>query len=145
VATISLRVPAGTHSCGVEVSLRRGSEAISARLLVGSDEYDGTRERWCDGRLNAIDDMDYEKWLLAQRPSGEELADQRLKSADLPLRPLVSIVTPVFRTPPDFLRQMIDSVIAQSYEKWELVLVNVSGACPEVDEVSGLTRTNASA
>jgi glycosyltransferase involved in cell wall biosynthesis len=46
-------------------------------------------------------------------------------------------VTPVFRTPPDFLRQMIDSVIAQSYEKWELVLVNVSGACPEVDEVLG--------
>jgi hypothetical protein len=40
--------------------------------------------------------------------------------------PLMSIVTPVFCTPPDYLRAMIDSVVAQTYVNWELVLVNAS-------------------
>lgn len=40
--------------------------------------------------------------------------------------PLISIVTPVFKTPTDYLRAMIDSVIGQTYGRWELVLVNAS-------------------
>ena len=39
---------------------------------------------------------------------------------------LISIVVPVFRTPPQFLKECIESVLAQSYPQWELVLVNAS-------------------
>lgn len=48
---------------------------------------------------------------------------------------LLSIVTPAYRTPPEFLRQMIDSVRSQTYQRWELVLVNASPECEEMSEV----------
>lgn len=40
--------------------------------------------------------------------------------------PLMSIVTPAYKTPPAFLRKMIDSILSQSYGNWELVIVNAS-------------------
>lgn len=40
--------------------------------------------------------------------------------------PLVSIICPLFNTPLPYLRDMIDSVVAQTYTTWELVLVNAS-------------------
>lgn len=40
--------------------------------------------------------------------------------------PLVSVVVPLYNTPPEFLRQMIQSMQKQSYQKWELVLVDAS-------------------
>jgi glycosyltransferase involved in cell wall biosynthesis len=39
-------------------------------------------------------------------------------------RPLFSVVTPVYEPPLDVLREMIDSVIGQSFPDWELVLVD---------------------
>ncbi len=41
----------------------------------------------------------------------------------MPEDPLVSIVTPVFNAEP-FLRECVESVIAQKYENWEQVIVN---------------------
>lgn len=40
--------------------------------------------------------------------------------------PVFSIVVPLFRTPPDYLMEMVDSVEAQTYPRWQLVLVNAS-------------------
>lgn len=40
--------------------------------------------------------------------------------------PLFSIVTPLFNTPVTLFREMIESVLEQSYTKWELILVNAS-------------------
>ncbi len=40
--------------------------------------------------------------------------------------PKISIVTPLFRTPEKYLREMIDSVIEQTYQNWELCLVDFS-------------------
>ena len=62
--------------------------------------------------------------------------------ADLPLRrelraqraeqfaamPLVSVVVPLYNTPMRFLKDMVNSVRAQSYQNWELVLVDASDA-----------------
>lgn len=39
-------------------------------------------------------------------------------------RPLFSIVTPVYEPPVDVLQEMIDSVLAQTFDDWELVLVD---------------------
>lgn len=38
--------------------------------------------------------------------------------------PLISLVVPLYHTPPTVLREMIDSVVSQLYRCWELVLVN---------------------
>ena len=46
--------------------------------------------------------------------------------------PLISIVTPVYMTPPNILQETINSVLLQDYPKWELCIVNGS---PEIDEI----------
>ncbi len=38
----------------------------------------------------------------------------------------ISILVPAYETNPDYLRQMIDSVIAQTYDNWELVIADAS-------------------
>jgi glycosyltransferase involved in cell wall biosynthesis len=39
-------------------------------------------------------------------------------------QPLISILTPVFDTPVAWLREAVESVLAQAYENWELVLID---------------------
>ena len=43
-------------------------------------------------------------------------------SADGP--PLISLVVPVYRTPPEFLNALIDSVREQTFGQWQLILVD---------------------
>lgn len=57
-------------------------------------------------------------------PDGETLARQRREGADAPF--LFSIVTPAYETKEAHLREMIASVQAQSYAKWELIIVDAS-------------------
>ena len=59
-------------------------------------------------------------------PSGTVLEMQRAQTADFPY--LFSIVVPAYETKERFLREMIDSVRRQSYERWELVIVDASGS-----------------
>lgn len=49
--------------------------------------------------------------------------------------PLLSVVTPVFRPPPGVLEETIASVREQTFEGWELVLVDDASRDPEVDAV----------
>src|SRR6185312_7134572 len=44
--------------------------------------------------------------------------------AQLHTQPLVSIVTPVFETDPEWLRRAVDSVRAQTYPHWQLCLAD---------------------
>ena len=37
---------------------------------------------------------------------------------------MISIITPVFNTPAAWLGEAIDSVLAQAYENWELILID---------------------
>ncbi|SEO79471.1 glycosyltransferase [Denitrobacterium detoxificans] len=73
---------------------------------------------------NPFADGSYEEWRERQCVTDDQL--QRQRESHFPYEPLVSLVSPLYRTPPAFLRVMIDSVRAQSYQKWELVLVNAS-------------------
>ncbi|MGN8940925.1 glycosyltransferase family 2 protein [Collinsella bouchesdurhonensis] len=53
---------------------------------------------------------------------------QPLPAGSIPagFHPLVSIICPLYNTPLPYLRDMIDSVVTQTYDNWELVLVNAS-------------------
>lgn len=65
-----------------------------------------------------------ERW-QEYMPDEEELARQRKER--LPYEPLISIVVPAYETPERYLREMIDSVLAQSYRNWELCIADGSG------------------
>jgi glycosyltransferase involved in cell wall biosynthesis len=67
---------------------------------------------------------DYSKWYNRNKPTPEELQQQREKI--FPYMPLISIITPTFNTPEKFLREMIESVIFQTYGNWELCIADGS-------------------
>lgn len=81
-----------------------------------------TRNRLLDAHYDEIahaaTDVSYHEWFMAHRPS--------MLGSGLEEGPLMSIVVPVYRTPPPFLAAMMDSVLGQSYQKWELIIVNAS-------------------
>ncbi|EIJ41179.1 glycosyl transferase [Beggiatoa alba B18LD] len=69
--------------------------------------------------------IEYQAWLFHYSfLSLEEWQQQRDESCtwENPLK--ISLVTPVYNTPPDFLRECIYSVQTQSYPYWELCLVD---------------------
>ena len=67
----------------------------------------------------------YDEWLPKHLPSEEELKKQRNHVFDY--TPKISIVVPLYRTDPEFLGQLVDSVRRQTYSNWELCLSDGSG------------------
>lgn len=67
----------------------------------------------------------YSEWFQKNYPSDDLLKEQREK--EFCNMPKISIVVPLYRTPEKYLREMIQSVTAQSYENWELCLSDGSG------------------
>lgn len=66
----------------------------------------------------------YSKWLESHDPTTEDLVSQREKSELFAERPLISIITPTYNTPEKFFREMVDSVLGQTYKNWELIIVD---------------------
>lgn len=69
--------------------------------------------------------VNYQKWLKKHMPSEEQLKEQR--NYEFAEKPLFSIVVPLYKTPEEYLRQMIASVENQTYSNWELCLSDGSG------------------
>ena len=69
--------------------------------------------------------LDYELWREVKQCSQTELEMQRV--ATFLYEPLISIIVPTYNTPLPYLKAMLDSVCAQTYEKWELCIADASG------------------
>ena len=67
---------------------------------------------------------EYQKWFEQHRASAEKLASMRNEVRAFASRPLISVITPVFDTPVRWLREAVQSVLAQVYENWELLLID---------------------
>ncbi len=66
----------------------------------------------------------YNDWYEKVKPTEAELAEQRKISRKWKEGPQISIVVPLYNTPETFLREMIESVMASTYENWELCLAD---------------------
>ena len=85
-------------------------------------------------KLQGLDnDYDYAEWWNLTKPTDEELAAQREEKFEL--NPKFSIVIPVWKTPEKYLREMIDSIIDQTYGNWELCIADGSPAGQNVEKV----------
>ncbi|MBE6013806.1 MAG: glycosyltransferase family 2 protein [Lachnospiraceae bacterium] len=80
------------------------------------------------------DNANYEKWI-------KKIEDERhieLVNKSYPLRPLISVLVPVYNVKSQLLEECLDSVINQSYDNWELCVVD---DCSTMEEtVSTLKR-----
>lgn len=88
--------------------------------------------------IDAWTDPYYETWFRAHQASEAQLQEQRDAQADLAIRPLFSIIVPLYKTPIEYFRTMADSVLAQTFDNFELVLINAS---PELLELADELRT----
>jgi hypothetical protein len=84
------------------------------------------------GVMRSASALEYQRWFEKHRASPKQLAAMRAESHNFLAKPLISVITPVFNTPVAWLKQTIQSVLAQAYENWELILV--------VFKQSGVTR-----
>ncbi|MCR5591830.1 MAG: glycosyltransferase family 2 protein [Lachnospiraceae bacterium] len=66
----------------------------------------------------------YKSYGTLSMPTPEEAAGQRAEKFAKDIK--FSILVPLYNTPEKFLREMIDSVIAQTYTNWELCLADGS-------------------
>ncbi|MEW4411146.1 glycosyltransferase family 2 protein [Clostridium sp. AN503] len=78
-------------------------------------------------KLQGLDnDYDYGEWYDLTKPTEEELARQR--EMVFSYEPLLSIVIPAYKTPEKYLREMLDSIQAQTYKHFEVCVANGSPA-----------------
>lgn len=110
--------------------IQSGFCAMDGRLYNGM--VDDSWNRMKDARA---DDAAYRHWFEQHRAKPGDLACQRIASAAFAYRPPVSIVVPCYKTDRVYLRELLDSVLAQSYDNWELLLMDAS---PEWDVVATL-------
>ena len=76
-------------------------------------------------KITRSDQINYQKWLIHNKPSTEELNKQ--KNVKFSHNPKFSIVVPLYKTQKEYLVQLIYSIQKQSYDNWELILSDGSG------------------
>ena len=62
----------------------------------------------------------YPSWVMADILDERDLARLAAESSRFPVQPLVTVIMPVFNTPPSWLSRAIESVRRQAYPKWQL-------------------------
>lgn len=79
------------------------------------------------------EEVPYGPWYEAYKPDEETLnAQRRHKFRNTPL---ISVAVPAYKTPPQFLREMIESLLSQTYANWELCIANGSPDDAEMAQI----------
>ncbi len=76
------------------------------------------------GRERSAARTQYQEWLQRHRASANDLDRMRHEAHTFAFQPLISVITPVFDTPVPRLEEAIESVLAQAYPNWELLLID---------------------
>lgn len=71
----------------------------------------------------------YENWIKNNEPTLEELEQQRKKV--FKIKPKISVIVPMYNTPKKYFEELVDCLINQTYDNWELCLADGS---PEKNE-----------
>ncbi|WP_165774581.1 glycosyltransferase [Candidatus Viridilinea mediisalina] len=68
----------------------------------------------------------YARWIAAHEPAAATLQTQRSMIQQFPLRPLLTLLTPVYNPPVAALEALVASIQAQTYEHWEWCVADAS-------------------
>ena len=76
------------------------------------------------GSKHSVARTQYQEWLQRHGASAGDLDRMRREARTFASQPLISIITPVFDTSVPWLEEAVESVLAQAYENWELLLID---------------------
>lgn len=96
---------------------RRGGNSVDASPLAGP--YPSPEPK-------------YRAWRQVHEPTREDLRVQSEHAAQLPYRPSISIILPVYRPKVQWLREAIESVRQQTYPFWELCIADDASRHPAI-------------
>ncbi len=107
-----------------------------ARRNGVKETWRAVRERIVLNRMAYRYETPATETLRAQRVNAQTRAKALMKGdRNKPSLPRFSILVPLYRTPPTFLKAMINSVTAQSYGEWELILADASPAGESLEKL----------
>jgi len=93
----------------------------AVRLLAGGAQPASPAD---GGPAPEQDSLSYQEWIAAAEPSESELELQAELAVNLAYRPCISVLLPVYRVSGEILRACVDSVLAQSYDRWQLCIAH---------------------
>ena len=111
---------------------RKLGQVLLAPYLLPKRLVRGIQKRLPGAKKSAPPAGEYGAWFEAHRTKQSELDRFRKESAAFSYRPCISIITPVFNTPLDWLEQCVQSVLNQVYGEWELILIDDNSNDPEL-------------
>lgn len=113
---------------GRQIILHFCGDSATKTYTVDLDEFrKETRPKGFFSRLfgkEPVAASGYEAWLLRHKADKKTL--RRQKHASFAQKPLISIVIPLYCTPLPYLKELLESVIGQSYTNWQLCLADGS-------------------
>lgn len=102
----------------------RAKQLMLKKLAGKSQAYETLYENY-NALFNKINVGGYKSWIKQNEVNSDEAAQSLdVRFTDMAVKPLISIVCPVYNTKPEWLIACVESVIGQHYTHWELILVD---------------------
>jgi GT2 family glycosyltransferase len=140
---VEVHVEAESASGGVQVAIgdphivsRRPWPEVRAlgAAFVRRLAHGGVRDTWRWMRLTGRRTTDaerYQAWCAAHTPDSRAIAGMARRAAALPSRPRFSVLVPSYNTPAVLLESCVESVRAQAWPDWELVIADDGSSLEE--------------
>jgi GT2 family glycosyltransferase len=106
---------------------RRIGQVLLAPYRIPEKLVKATRKKlWPrgGGSKRSVARTQYQEWFQRHRASAGDLDRMRQEARAFAFQPLISVITPVFDTSVPWLEEALESVLAQAYENWELLLID---------------------
>ena len=118
----------GENFIEIHAQFADGSQAMLFKRIVVNLGFETTPKRQLD--------EDYQSWIRCfDTLTEQDLNKQRDEAAQFEAQPLISILLPVYDTPERWLREVIESVLTQSYENWQLCIADDHSPSAHVREI----------
>ncbi len=116
----------------VEIEIQPGDQELEVAICDENDRWHIVHRADLNKDPETIKGS-YAHWIKEfDTLTAEKLTAVRAETLTLPNQPLISIIMPVFNTPEAYLTKAIDSVRAQTYERWELCIADDASSAPHV-------------